>query len=136
MKLPAPIDNLHRAFCSRGCHASFYRSRCLVCEDPLRRKSESQRFGSGHAVCRAEYKRFPHVYDYDGYLPSRNVFNGSQTRIKRASKQALVGDRPLIGPKDFPINLLGGYRHPEAPVLDPELRKAVLVAETGCGDRR
>jgi hypothetical protein len=65
MKLPVPVDNEHQAFCTPGCHSSFYRSRCLVCEDPIRRKNDWQKFGSGHATCRAEYRRFPHVYDYN-----------------------------------------------------------------------
>jgi hypothetical protein len=129
MKLPAPVDNHHRAFCCSGCHSSFYRSRCLVCEEPMRRKTERQMFGSGHAVCQAEYKRWQHVYNYAGYHPTRNVRSSSKTRVNSPSK-------PLIGPSDFPINLLGGYRHPNAPALDPELRKAILVTETGCGNRR
>jgi hypothetical protein len=31
-KLPAPIENVRKAFCCRGCHSAFYRTRCLVCE--------------------------------------------------------------------------------------------------------
>jgi hypothetical protein len=62
--LPAPTENLRRAFCTRTCHARFYRSRCLVCEDEMQRKQENQRFKSGHGTCKAEYRRFPHVYDW------------------------------------------------------------------------
>ena len=32
-KLAAPVDNEHHAFCTSGCHAIFYRHRCLVCEN-------------------------------------------------------------------------------------------------------
>jgi hypothetical protein len=67
MKLPAPVDNEHHAFCCRGCHSSFYRSRCLVCENQMKRKRSDQRIKSGHGKCSAEYRRFPHVYD----LPDR-----------------------------------------------------------------
>jgi hypothetical protein len=41
-KLAAPVSNEHEAFCTRGCHSSFYRSRCLVCEDKMERKTENQ----------------------------------------------------------------------------------------------
>jgi hypothetical protein len=41
MKLQAPVENEHRAFCCRGCFESFYRSRCLVCEEPMRRKTDT-----------------------------------------------------------------------------------------------
>lgn len=63
-KLKAPVDNVHHAFCCSGCYKSFYRTRCVVCEDKIRRKGDHQKFGSGHAKCRSEYRRFPHVYDY------------------------------------------------------------------------
>ena len=47
-KLAAPVDNEHHAFCTSGCHAIFYRHRCLVCEDAMRRKRDDQRFKNGH----------------------------------------------------------------------------------------
>ena len=28
-KLKQPVENPRRAFCTRGCHSSFYHSRCL-----------------------------------------------------------------------------------------------------------
>src|SRR5262249_36386247 len=54
MKLPASVENEHHAFCCRGCHSSFYRSRCLVCEDQMKRKRSDQRIKSGHGKCSAE----------------------------------------------------------------------------------
>jgi hypothetical protein len=42
-RLPAPVSNEREAFCARGCHAAFYRRRCLVCEQPIERKTENQR---------------------------------------------------------------------------------------------
>jgi hypothetical protein len=35
-KLPTSVANEREAFCTRGCHASFYRERCLVCERGMR----------------------------------------------------------------------------------------------------
>ena len=40
MKLPQPITNPREAFCCRGCYQGFYRFRCLICEEPMERKSE------------------------------------------------------------------------------------------------
>ena len=34
-KLPAPVENHHHAFCTRGCYSSFFLRRCRVCERPL-----------------------------------------------------------------------------------------------------
>jgi hypothetical protein len=63
-KLRTPVENEHHAFCAKGCFESFYRSRCRVCEDPLRRKRENQKLGSGHKICEAEYRKFSRVYDF------------------------------------------------------------------------
>jgi hypothetical protein len=73
-KLPAPIENVRKAFCCRGCHSAFYRTRCLVCEkdtgtNPLtgeKRKRLGQRKFCGRK-CKAEARQFPHVYA--GVLP-------------------------------------------------------------------
>ena len=42
-KLGEPEENDHRAFCARGCHSSFYRHRCLVCEAKFERENEVQK---------------------------------------------------------------------------------------------
>src|SRR5262249_44305054 len=39
-------------------------SRCLVCEEPMRRKRERQRLKSGHRRCETEYRKFPRVYGF------------------------------------------------------------------------
>src|SRR5262249_44268854 len=96
-KLTRPVENEHHAFCTRGCHKRFYRSRCLVCEEPFRRKNERQRFGSGHKVCQTEYRRFPHVYDYQAdkkaYTPS-NARRSQEVPILRALNSASAGILP------------------------------------------
>ena len=103
-KLPAPVENDHHAFCTLGCHAVFYRSRCLVCEEPMRRKNDAQRFGSGHAVCRSEYRRFPGVFDHpqvrDGYGGTAPVIEAPETSIKPA-----LGWRVVAGPPLSPTSL-------------------------------
>ena len=43
MKLPEPTTNLKEAFCTPGCKASFYRTRCIACEEPMERRSPSQK---------------------------------------------------------------------------------------------
>ena len=40
-KLPAPVTNAREAFCTRGCHRGFYRTRCLVCEAKMGRRTEN-----------------------------------------------------------------------------------------------
>jgi hypothetical protein len=38
-KLPALVANLREAFWTKGCHGSFYRSRCLICKEAFERKN-------------------------------------------------------------------------------------------------
>jgi hypothetical protein len=61
----------------------------------MRRKSERQRFKSGHTVCASEYRRFPHVYDYESTHPSRVVDNPSANLDSRRVESALAGQQPL-----------------------------------------
>jgi hypothetical protein len=54
-KLPAPVANQRNAFCCRGCHAAFYHSRCLICEEVMARKSGNQKV-CGRRECRSTLK--------------------------------------------------------------------------------
>ena len=42
MKLPKPVESERDAFCTKGCYRQFYRFRCLICEEPMERKTETQ----------------------------------------------------------------------------------------------
>jgi hypothetical protein len=55
-KLPEPTANLRRAFCTRGCHAQFYRNRCLVCENELP-TGRSDRKLCRRPKCRWKYRQ-------------------------------------------------------------------------------
>ena len=41
-KLPSPASDPRKAFCTRGCHSSFYLKRCVVCEGEMVRKAGNQ----------------------------------------------------------------------------------------------
>ena len=99
-KLPAPIENVRKAFCCRGCHSAFYRTRCLVCEkdtgtNPLtgeKRKRLGQRKFCGRK-CKAEARQFPHVYA--GVLPGPvRRTRSSSSCDKMDLKTGPAGDRP------------------------------------------
>ena len=90
-KLSEPTDNPRRAFCALGCYRSFYRSRCRVCEAPIRRKNEQQKVCYG-AECRRELRRFSEAYSWPegraGYIPTSAARRASETLEKWASKSA------------------------------------------------
>jgi len=54
-KLSARVSNPREAFCARGCHSSFYRKRCVACEQPMERKRESQQL-CGRRKCEGQFK--------------------------------------------------------------------------------
>jgi hypothetical protein len=51
LKLAVPVENHHHAFCTKGCHESFYLNRCRVCEADLRKKGK--RGDPNRLYCRA-----------------------------------------------------------------------------------
>jgi hypothetical protein len=99
-KLPAPIENVRKAFCCRGCHGAFYRSRCLVCEkdtgtNPLtgeKRKRLGQRKFCGRK-CKAEARQFPPVYAWVLPDPVRRA-RSSSSCDKMGLKTGPASDRP------------------------------------------
>src|SRR5262249_8121031 len=66
LKLPAPVENEHHAFCTRGCYESFYRNRCRVCERDLRKTGKRGDAGRLYcrppANCRREAEKWPEKY--------------------------------------------------------------------------
>jgi hypothetical protein len=56
MKLPAPVANEREAFCTRGCHSSFYRTHCRFCEKPIEQPSRGERLICKKSACRNAWK--------------------------------------------------------------------------------
>jgi hypothetical protein len=87
MKLAEPVDTERRAFCTPGCHASFYKSRCVVCEKDLPKGPANRRLCKS-VKCRAEYQRFPHLFVVAERNPGKDTGNRkrpSKTSIKTGS---------------------------------------------------
>jgi hypothetical protein len=150
-KLPAPVANPRDAFCARGCHASFYLRRCLVCEGPITRKRGDQKL-CRKAKCHSAWRARS---GFGRYAPLSAAKSAPKTPDFIDSKQALEPDRPwriIAGPEltasafhcatvgqwreanthaqapalikrgDPPINIVGGYKFPNAPVIDRNVK--------------
>ena len=92
-KLPTPVESPHRAFCTRGCYESFYRTRCRVCERDLRktgkRGDENRRYCRPPNRCAREAQKWPEKYGFgarpllppvqrtnnDSYIDSTGTFS-------------------------------------------------------------
>ena len=156
-KLKAKVSNQCEAFCSRGCHTSFYLKRCIVCEGPLQRRNKTQK------VCRKSRCRnaWRARAGFGRYFPSTGVSSASKTPNSIGSKRPLKPDRAwrqlagakltpsqlhcgLVSAKEAvveadqkhragwrkhnakalihpPVNIVGGYKFPNAP--DVKLRE-------------
>jgi hypothetical protein len=66
LKLKTPVENPRDAFCCKGCFVGFYRKRCLVCEDKLPPGPENREI-CRRSKCRAEVRKFPHLYRRSKY---------------------------------------------------------------------
>ena len=75
-KLSAPVTNPRDAFCTRGCHGSFYLKRCRVCEEPIEQGGRRPRL-----ICRKSKCRNAWEGDFPGgrYHPTSSRENSSKT---------------------------------------------------------
>jgi hypothetical protein len=73
-KLPRPTDNRDRAFCCAGCHASYFKNRCAVCEAKLP-VGPSNREICRRPECRARLRKYPQTYRWSktGERPPRSA---------------------------------------------------------------
>jgi hypothetical protein len=143
-KLPAPVANARDAFCTRGCHSGFYRTRCLVCEAKMARRTENQLI-CGKRRCRNALQA---RQSFGRYHASSAVVDPVKTSIKPGIKTGVANARAwriVAGPEisiearnramlrehfrrlgakaqiqrhHAPVNVLGGYRFPDAPEID------------------
>jgi hypothetical protein len=124
-KLKPPTTNRLDAFCCSGCFESFYRSRCLVCEQLFSRKTE-RRLLCGRAKCKREFQRHPERFSVGRYIGSVLVPNGTRSAHSTGLKIGQKGDRPfclVAGPKLSPT----AFRLATLP-LDPDLAARVARA--------
>jgi hypothetical protein len=87
MKLALPVANQHRAFCTPGCHSSFYLKRCLVCENDKPAGSTARRKLCRRPKCEGRYRKNSAHYSFVGAdtTSAANALRSAQfTGIKSA----------------------------------------------------
>ena len=93
-KLRTPTDNRLNAFCCLTCFESFYRPRCLVCEQPFIRKTE-RRIVCGRAKCRHQFQRHRARFSGTRYLTSVLGPNGLRSPHFTGLKTGQKSGRPF-----------------------------------------
>lgn len=140
LKLAEPVENPRSAFCCQGCYRQHYEKRCLVCDKPKLGRRQV------HSLCRAEFRALLTHKRLGRYHPSGRVQVASAAPIKigvsghdkrgRGWRQiagapispdelhwATLGAQRLVQPTALikrtgpPINLIGGYKFPGAPMI-------------------
>jgi hypothetical protein len=132
-KLPSPASDPRKAFCTRGCHSSFYLKRCLVCENDKPAGSTARRKLCRRPKCEERYRKNSAHYSFLGgasELPT-NDDTTSAANVPRSAqstgiKSADFGDRPcyiVAGPK-----ITASVYHCATLPVDPNIAARVNAA--------
>ena len=110
-RLKEPTDIPQYAFCTPFCWQQFYRRRCLVCEEPIRRRAEHQKTCI-RRECKNELRRYPHLYQLRfGTQGSQNVVTPIRSADKTGLKMRLAAGQAgrIVGPAHvLAIEVFGG----------------------------
>jgi hypothetical protein len=123
-KLPSPASDPLKAFCTRGCHSSFYLKRCVVCEKPIEQPIRGgRRLVCKKAKCRSAFQ-------------DRNGGRGYQASFSTESIQEVpdfIGAKKPLKP-DRPYYIVAGpvisanVYHCASLALDPDRARRVDAA--------
>jgi hypothetical protein len=116
-KLPSPASDPRKAFCTRGCHSSFYLKRCLVCENDKPAGSTARRKLCRRAKCEGRYRKNSAHYSFLG-ADTASAANAPRSAQSTGIKRADFDDRPwhvVAGPK-----FSAAVYHCTALPVDPE----------------
>jgi hypothetical protein len=122
-KLPTPVTNEREAFCARGCHSSFYRNRCLVCEQPMERKTGNQ-LVCGKRKCRNGLQTRADLGRYHGSISAKLM---QEVPDSIDSKQLLKPDRGI----DWAIAVNHARIRAPRRVLDAVFARVPLMLDGG-----
>jgi hypothetical protein len=89
-QLPKPVSNPREAFCSRGCRTGFYRTRCLICEEPIEQPPRGTRIICNKARCRNTRRA---GLDSGRYPTSRTAEPLSERPVNKGPKAGIGDDR-------------------------------------------
>jgi hypothetical protein len=124
-KLPSPASDPRKAFCTRGCHSSFYLNRCLVCENDKPAGSTARRKLCRRPKCEGRYRKNSAHYSFLG-ADTTSAANVPRSAQSTGIKSADFDDRPwhiVAGPK-----ITAAVYHCATLPVDPETAKRIAAA--------
>jgi hypothetical protein len=113
LKLPEPVSNEREAFCCRGCYGSFYRRRCLICEQPMERETERQ-LVCGKRKCR---NALAARCGLGRYLPSSHPISPAKKPVNKGLEMPNDDDRAWrsVAAPELTADQLRGATVPDGP---------------------
>ncbi len=124
-KLPSPASDPHKAFCTPGCHSSFYLKRCLVCENDKPARSTARRKLCRRSKCEGRYRKNGAHYSFLG-ADTASAANVPRSAQSTGIKSADFGDRAshiVAGPK-----ITACVYHCATLLADPDIAARVNAA--------
>src|SRR6516225_9118170 len=124
-KLPSPASDPRKAFCTRGCHSSFYLKRCLVCENDKPVGSTARRKLCRRPKCEGRYRKNSAHYSFLG-ADTTSAANVPRSAQSTGIKSAGLDDRPcyiVAGPK-----ISAAVYHCATLPVDPDIAARVNAA--------
>jgi hypothetical protein len=131
-KLPSLASDPRKAFCTRGCHSSFYLKRCLVCENSKPAGSTARRKLCRRPKCEGRYRKNSAHYSFLG-ADTASTANGSRSAQSTGIKSAGLDDRPcyiVAGPK-----ISAAVYHCATLPVDPDIAARARVNAANDRDR-
>jgi hypothetical protein len=95
LKLTSPTSEPQKAFCTPGCHSSFYLRRCLVCENEKPAGSTARRKLCRRPKCEGRYRKNSAHYSFLG-ADTTSAANVPRSAQSTAIKSADFNARPYI----------------------------------------
>ena len=92
-KLPLPASDPRKAFCTHGCHSSFYLKRCIVCENDKPAGSTARRKLCRRPKCEGRYRKNSAHYSFLG-ADTTSAANVPRSAQSTGIKSADFDDRP------------------------------------------
>ena len=132
VKLPAPVSHPLDSFCTKGCFGYFFKAKCILCEGTksvaglacTRPKCQSGLRSKRRYGVLGKYAKRGSAFRDTGRGKS---LSGNPIKIDLSEgDRGAVSPAALIGPADFPVNIIGGHRFEGAPKLPLEVRAEIL----------
>ena len=138
-KLQAPVTNQREGFCCRGCYSSFYRTRCRVCEEPIKQPGRGVRLVCKKSKCRSAWQRKDGMGRYAAKgrewlsllkrSPGTNA--GIRSAVRSCRRRSPINERDSVAGVATPVSIGPAAVSAVVILAAGELHQNAIDAEAG-----